>query len=181
MSTLLVILAFLFLLAGLLGSIVPVIPGPPLGFAGLLLLQWSGHGGFSSAFLLLWAAIIIAVTIIDYILPALMTKRFGGSRAAVIGSVLGLITGIIFFAPTGLLIGPFLGAFAGELINYHFQTRNSEINDTNNPADTISSGYIKALKVAFGALLAFIVGTGIKLVIGALMIFYAVKAMFSAI
>lgn len=177
MNTILVILAFLFLLAGLLGSVVPVIPGPPLGFAGLLLLQWSGYGGFSSAFLLLWAAIIIAVTIIDYILPALMTKRFGGSRAAVIGSVLGLITGIIFFAPIGLLIGPFLGAFAGELINYHIQTRSSEVNDTNNPADIIGSGYVKALKVAFGALLAFVVGAGIKMVIGSLMIYYAVKAM----
>ena len=181
MNTILVILAFIFLIAGLLGSVVPVIPGPPLGFVGLLLLQWSGHGGFSSVFLLVWAGITIAITVIDYILPALMTKRFGGSRFAMIGSVVGLIIGMIFFAPVGLLIGPFLGAFAGELINYHIQLRNSEVNDTNNTGDMISSGYVKALKVAFGALLAFIVGTGIKLVAGSLMIYYAVKAVLSAI
>ena len=164
MNTLLVILAFIFLLAGLLGSVVPVLPGPPISFAGLLLLQWSGYGNFSSAFLLIWAAITIAITVIDYLLPAWMTKRFGGSRAAMLGSVLGLIVGMIFFSPLGLIFGPFLGAFAGELINYHFFS------------NSIGSGYEKALKVAFGALIAFIMGTGAKLAIGLIMIYYAVKA-----
>ena len=164
MNTILVVLAFLFLLAGLLGSVVPVIPGPPISFAGLLLLQWSRYGGFSSTFLWLWAGITIAITVIDYLLPAWMTKRFGGSRAAVVGSVLGLITGIIFFAPIGLIFGPFLGAFAGELINYYFFD------------NSIGSGYGKAIKVAFGALVAFIMGTGAKLTIGLIMLFYAAKA-----
>ena len=168
--------AFLFLLLGLLGSVVPALPGPPLSYIGLLLLQWSGYGGFSSSFLWLWAGITAAVTVMDNFLPAWMTKRFGGSRMAVIGSVLGLIAGTLFFAPIGLLIGPFLGALAGELIN--IQVKNKKTNSTGSAADENSAGGVKALKVALGAFLAFIVGTGAKLIIGALMIYYAVKAVF---
>jgi uncharacterized protein YqgC (DUF456 family) len=94
----------------------------------------------------------------DNVLPALLTKKFGGSRLAVIGSILGLVLGIIFFPPIGLIAGPFLGALAGELI--HSRSYN-----------------IKALKVALGAFLAFILGTGAKLIISLLMIYYAVMAM----
>jgi uncharacterized protein YqgC (DUF456 family) len=167
MEIALVVSAFLLLLIGLLGTVVPVIPGPPLSYIGLLLLQWSGHGGFSTTFLLLWAVLTIAVVVMDYFLPALFTKRFGGSRIAVVGSVLGLIIGIIFFAPTGVIIGPFLGAFTGEMINYRFQKRSS---DTNIP-------FFKSLKVALGAFLAFILGTGAKLIICMLMIYYAIRAL----
>jgi uncharacterized protein YqgC (DUF456 family) len=194
MEIFLVVLAFLFLLVGLIGSVVPALPGPPLSFIGLLLLQWSGHGNFSPAFLWMWAAITVAVTIIDNILPAWMTKKFGGSRAAVIGSVLGLIAGIVFFAPIGLLVGPFLGAFAGELINDHIHAKRKKINNTEvnstgvdsteidnadvNIAGDKKAGYAKAFKAALGAFLAFIVGTGAKLIVGALMIYFAVKAVF---
>jgi uncharacterized protein YqgC (DUF456 family) len=158
MGILLVILAFLFLLIGLLGTIVPAIPGPPLSYIGLLLLQWSGYGGFSSTFLWVWAAITVAVMIMDYILPVWFTKRFGGSRLAVIGSVVGLIIGMIFFTPIGLIIGPFLGALVGEWIHNH-------------------SCNIKTFKVALGVFLAFILGTGAKLIVCLLMIYFAVRAM----
>ena len=194
MGIVLAVLAFLFLLVGLAGSIVPALPGPPLSFIGLLLLQWSGHGNFSPAFLWVWAAITAAVTIIDNILPAWMTKKFGGSRAAVIGSVIGLIAGMLFFAPLGLLVGPFLGAFAGELINNRIQAKSKKITaaeadstdvesagidnaDINNAGDN-SAGYAKAFKAALGAFLAFIVGSGVKLIVGSLMIYFAVKAVF---
>ena len=177
MQIILAVAAFIFLLAGLLGSVVPAIPGPPLSFAGLLLLQWSGYGGFSPAFLWLWAAITAAVTVADNFLPAWMTKRFGGSRAAVAGSVLGLIIGAVFFAPAGILAGPFLGALAGELINNRVQRKKT--GDTAlDAADDGISGKVKALKVATGAFLAFIVGTGAKLIVGSVMIYYAVRALF---
>jgi len=160
MEIILVILAFLFLLLGLLGAIIPIIPGPSLSYIGLLLLQWSRDGGyFTSTFLLVWLAIILVVIIGDYFFPALMTKRFGGSRYAAIGSFLGLLCGILFFPPLGLIIGSFLGALIGELIH------NSTDKD-------------KALKVALGAFLAFILSTGAKLIISSVMIFYAVRAMF---
>jgi uncharacterized protein YqgC (DUF456 family) len=177
MEIILAVAAFLFLLAGLVGSVVPAIPGPPLGYIGLLLLQWSGYGGFTPAFLWVWAGITIAVTVMDNFLPAWMTKRFGGSRMAVFGSVLGLIAGTIFFAPIGLLIGPFLGALAGELINIRVKRKKI----SGSEPDTVNSGSAgngKALKAAFGAFLAFIVGTGAKLIVGAFMIYYAVRAVF---
>lgn len=172
MEIFLIILAFLFLLIGLLGSIVPGIPGPPLSFAGLLFLQWSGRVDFGVFFLIVLAVITIAITIMDYTLPAWMTKRFGGSRLAAIGSILGLIVGMIFFPPIGILIGSFLGALAGELINNRIQSKNIEDD---------SAGGAKALKAALGAFLAFILGTGIKLIFSSIMIFYAVRTLIRAL
>ena len=158
MEILLVILAFVLLAAGILGVILPILPGPTLSFAGLLVLRFSGYGKFSTVFLVIWALIAIFVTVMDYILPSIMTKRFGGSRAASIGAFLGLLVGVFFFAPWGLIIGPFLGALAGELI---FQR----------------STCAKALKAALGAFLAFIVGSGIKLTACSLMLYFAIRAL----
>ena len=151
------VLAFVLLAVGLLGAVVPVLPGPPLSYVGLLLMQWSGYAGFSPAFLWIWAGITVLVTVMDYFLPSMMAKRFGGSRAAAIGSFVGLVAGIFFFPPWGMIAGPFLGAFAGELI----QNRNTG----------------KALKAALGAFLAFIAGSGVKLIVSAVMIYYAIKAL----
>ena len=163
MDLVLIIGAFALLAAGILGAVVPVLPGPPLSYAGLLLMQWSGYVRpglryFSVAFLLLWAGITLFVSIMDYFLPSLLTKQFGGSRAASVGSFLGLIAGIFFFPPWGMIMGPFLGAFMGELIH----------NRANGA---------RALKVALGAFLAFIVGSGAKLIACGVMFFYAVKAL----
>ena len=152
-----VIFAFVLLAGGILGAVVPVIPGPPISYLGLLLIQWSGYGEFSGTFLWIWAGITLIVTIMDYVLPSLMTKRFGGSRAASIGSFLGLLAGMFLFPPWGVIAGPFLGAFAGELM---YNRANSA----------------KAFTVALGAFFAFIVGSGAKLVAGSLMLFYAIKA-----
>ena len=158
MEIFLVIIAFLLLLGGLLGAVVPVIPGPPLSYVGLLLLQWSGYSGFSSGFLWFWAVITVVVTLADYVLPTWMTQRFGGSRAAMVSAFVGLLIGLFFFPPLGLIIGPFLGALTGELIQ--------------NRSDSA-----KAIKVAFGAFLAFLLGTGVKLVVSSILMFYAIKAL----
>ena len=159
MESVLVVIAFVFLILGLLGAVLPVLPGPPLSFVGLLLMQWSGHGGFTFLFLLIWGLITAAVTVMDYILPSYMARRFGGSRAAAIGSFLGLLAGLFFFPPWGLVIGSFLGALAGELIH----------NGANGA---------KAFRVALGAFMAFLVGSGLKLAVSSVMLFYAVRAMF---
>ena len=158
MDIFLLVLAFAMLAAGLLGAVIPVLPGPPLSYAGLLVLHWSGHADFTVTFLVIWALIAAAVTVIDYLLPSFMTKRFGGSRAASIGAFIGLLAGLLFFPPFGLIVGPFLGAFAGELINSN-------------------SNGAKALKAAFGAFIAFLAGSGIKLAVSAVMLFYAVRAL----
>jgi len=157
MEIVLVIFAFILLIAGILGAFIPILPGPPLSFIGLLLIQWSGFGSFSFAFLAVFAGITIAVTIMDYVLPSLMTKKFGGSRAASIGSFLGLLAGLFFFPPWGIIVGPFFGALIGELIN----------NRANGA---------RAFKAACGAFLAFFVSTGIKLIVSSIMLFYAATA-----
>ena len=157
MEIVLLIIAFILLILGLLGAVVPVLPGPPLSFFGLLVLQWSGYADFSPNFLWLWGGIAAAVTIMDYILPSFLARKFGGSRKAAIGSFLGLLAGMFFFPPLGIIIGPFLGALAGELIHNHTDS-------------------IKALKVALGAFLAFIVGTGAKMIVSGIMLFYAIRA-----
>ena len=158
MEMVLVIIAFALLVAGLLGAVLPVLPGPPLSFVGLLMMHFSGYGGFTFVFLLVWALITVAVTIMDYVLPSYMARRFGGSHAAAIGSFLGLLAGLFFFPPWGLVFGSFLGALAGELVH----------NGANG---------VKAFKIALGAFLAFIVGSGAKLAVSAVMLFYAVRAM----
>ena len=179
MDILLVILGFLALLAGFVGSIVPAVPGPPLSFVGLLLLQWSGRAGFTPTFLWVWAAVAVAVTVMDNLLPAWMTKRFGGSRMAVWGSVLGLVIGMIFFAPLGLLLGPFLGALAGESFHNYLQDKRNRANGVDLGAVDNGARAIKTLKVALGAFLAFIVGTGAKLISCLLMIVQAIRAIFA--
>ncbi|MCL2043414.1 MAG: DUF456 domain-containing protein [Treponema sp.] len=157
MEIALIILAFFLLAAGLVGAVVPIIPGPPLSYFGLLVLHWSGRGGFSLIFLLTWAFISAGAIVMDYLLPSIMTKHFGGSRSASIGAFLGLIAGL-FFVPVGLIIGPFLGALLGEIIHMR--------------------GYSdKALKVALGAFLSFIAGTGIKLTVSVMMLFFAIRTL----
>jgi uncharacterized protein YqgC (DUF456 family) len=168
MKIALVILSFVLHLAGLLGAVVPVLPGLPLSFIALLVMQWSGYGGFSPAFLWLWAGITLAVTVMDYFLPSLMTKRFGGSRAAAIGSFVGLLAGIFIFPPWGIIIGPFLGALIGELIHNRANVAKG---------DAANGGTAKAFKVALGSFLAFIVGSGAKLIASSVMLFYAIKAL----
>lgn len=160
MDTVLLVIACLLLLAGLAGSVLPVIPGPPLGYVGLLLLKWSGYADFTLTFLIVWAVIVIIVGLLDYFMPLWMTRIFGGSRAATIGSAVGLLAGIIILPPWGMILCPFLGALAGELIY-----------------DRANTG--RAFKVAFGSFAAFILGTGAKLAASIVMIAYAIAAIFS--
>jgi uncharacterized protein YqgC (DUF456 family) len=160
MGIVLIILAFVLLVIGIAGAVVPALPGPPLSFIGLLLVQWSGYGGFTSEFLWVWAGITVFITVMDYILPSLLARRFCGSRSAAIGSFIGLVIGIFFFPPWGMIAGTFFGALTGELIH-----------NRENKA--------QALKAAWGALLAFITGSGVKLIASSIMLFYAVKAVIS--
>lgn len=155
MDIVLIILAILFLLVGLAGCILPVLPGPPLAYIGLLLLHFTGKYHFTSEFLIIWAVIATVVTIIDNVIPVWGTKKYGGSRKAVWGSMLGLLIGLFLFPPFGIIIGPFFGAVIGELLEGK-ETR-----------DAIRSG--------FGAFMGFLGGTLLKLISVGMMIFYFFK------
>ena len=155
----LVILAFLFGLIGLLGTVVPILPGPPFTYIGLLFMHWSKYTEYTSGFLLLFLVLTIVVTFIDNVLPVWLTQKYGGSKYATRGSLAGLIVGMIFFPPWGMILGSFLGAFTGELI---YDKRNTS----------------KALKVGMASFTAFIFGTGAKLTLSVVMLYYMIKPLF---
>ncbi len=113
----LIIVGFLLIFAGIVGCILPVIPGPPLSFVALILLsiayKWRP---FSPLFLTVLGIITAIATVMDYLLPILTAKRYGASKFGIWGSIIGMIIGIVIFPPYGLIIGAFLGALFGELI-----------------------------------------------------------------
>ena len=135
------ILAGLLLAIGFVGCVVPVIPGPALAYCGLLALVPTAKCP-STPTLVLMGAVVAAVTIADYVVPALGAKRFNCSRWGTAGCFIGTVVGL-FFVPFGILFGPFLGAFCGELI----------------ACKPIGA----ALKGGFGAFLGFLSGVVLKL------------------
>jgi uncharacterized protein YqgC (DUF456 family) len=150
----LLILGILLIILGIIGCLVPVLPGPPLSFLALIMLHLSRFGNFTSTVLIILGSIAVAVTILDYIVPVWGTKRFGGSKYGTRGATVGLIIGL-FLGPLGIVLGPLAGAFVGEMI---FK-------------DDI--GY--AFKAGFGSLLGFLTGIGLKLAASFTMTFFFVK------
>jgi uncharacterized protein YqgC (DUF456 family) len=155
METILIILGIIFLVVGIAGCFLPFLPGPPLAYGSLLVLQLTEKQPFSLNFMLLWAAITILIVLADYYIPIWGTKKFGGSKGGTWGATVGLILGIFLFPPFGIIIGPFFGAYIGELINGQ---------DTS-----------KALRSAIGSFIGFIAGTLMKLGISIVMGYYFFK------
>lgn len=143
-SVILCIVAGILLLAGFLGTFVPILPGAPLAWAGLLAAHFSIYNDISILCLIITGLIAVLVSIADNIFPVTMTKKFGGSKYATTGATIGLIIGF-FTGPWGIILGPFLGALVGELINK--EGRNEGV-----------------LKAAFGAFMGFLLGTGLKMI-----------------
>ena len=158
MDLLIIVLASLFILLGIIGSFIPIIPGPLTSWSGLLILSFSSSITISPFFLVLSFIIALFIFIIDNIISILGAKKFGGGKGSVIGSSIGLILGIIFLGPFGLLFGPFTGAFLGELY----------MNQDNKKG---------ALKTAIGALLGFITGVSLKFMISLAFCFYFLKSL----
>lgn len=140
-------------IVGLLGAVVPILPGTLLSYAGMVCAYFLPTSQLSSNQLWLWGAISAVAIILDYILPAYFSKLMGGSKAGITGATIGVFAGMIFMGPIGIILGPFLGAVIGELVNQQ------------QPLD-------KAVAVGFGSLLSFIAGTGIKLIAGGFMMYY---------
>lgn len=160
MSTIIIILAVVAGIIGIAGSILPGLPGPPVSWAGLLILYiWgSGTNGagepISTSFLLIWLAITVVVCVIDYVVPAYFTRVTGGSKAAGRGAIIGLIVGMLV-PPVGIILGTLAGAFLAEFLVSR------------------KSGW-QSTKSAVGALLGFLFGTGIKLIASGLMMYYII-------
>jgi len=146
MDLILIILGFVCCIVGIIGSFLPILPGPPISWVGLLLLYLTSNLETNYYLLGITLAVAIAIFILDYIIPAVGTKKYGGSKAGAIGTTVGLIVGIFAPIPLGFLIGPFVGAFLGELL---FNKSSSQI----------------ALKAAFGSFLGFLASTFMKVFI----------------
>jgi uncharacterized protein YqgC (DUF456 family) len=145
MDYLLLLLSLLLLLVGLVGSVLPLLPGPPISWLGILLLYLTAGVPFHHP--MVWGSLFVTilVTVLDYVIPSLGTKRFGGSRLGVWGTNIGLLIGL-FFPPFGIIVGPFVGALVGEFIH-----------------DSRDSG--RAFKAAVGAFMGFMASTFLKLVL----------------
>lgn len=117
MDYVLIFFAILLLLVGIAGCFLPVLPGPPIAFLGLVLIQLTSSRPFTTEFLIWMGTGTAVVTLIDYLVPPLATRKFGGSRFGVLGSILGVLAGLVLFPPWGILIFPFVGAYLGEMIN----------------------------------------------------------------
>jgi uncharacterized protein YqgC (DUF456 family) len=158
-NIIIITLAIFLGIVGIIGCVLPVIPGPPISWAGMLVLFFWGHGTNSSGdpmstrLLLIWLAITIFVTVIDYIVPSILTKKSGGSTYASRGALAGLLIGLIFFGPLGIILGPMLGAFLCEII---FARK------------TAGQSIVPAL----GAFAGFLCGTGLKLIASGFMLYY---------
>lgn len=147
MDIALVLIGFIFMLVGIVGSFLPVLPGPPISWFGLLLLFLTSAIPQDWWFLGITLAIAIVVFAMDYIIPAIGTKKFGGTKAGMIGTTIGLLVAIIFpvLGIFGIVIWPFVGAFVGEILN--------------------KANKKTALKAAFGSFLGFLTGTFLKFMV----------------
>ncbi len=146
MDIFLIIVGFIFIIVGIAGSILPVLPGPPLAWVGLLFLYLTKVIPMDYWVLGIALTLAIIITILDYVIPAVGTKKFGGTKYGMWGTTIGLIIGLLIPIPLGFLIGSIVGAFVGELI---YDSRDTP----------------RATKAAIGSFVGFISATFLKLVV----------------
>lgn len=156
MEWLWIILGILLILTGIAGSLLPLLPGPPIAFAGLLVQQFRDPAPFSTRFLVIWAVVVVVTLVLDYLIPIWGTKKFGGSSYGVWGCTLGFLAAF-WIGPWGVIIGPFAGAFIGEMIAK---------NDSKH-----------ALRAAWGSFVGFLFGSLLKLVACFVMLYYLVVSL----
>lgn len=161
MAILIDIIAIIVALIGIVGCILPALPGPPLTYCSLLLLYLFDNPDYeiTGKFLIIWIVIVIVVSILDYVVQPYFTKLTGGSQLAVRYSIAGMLAGMIFFPPFGIIFGAFIGALVAELL----------VNKK--PLGT-------SLAAAFGSFLGFLFGTGLKLAASVTMLYYTIRFIF---
>ena len=146
MDLFLVILGFVLILVGIAGSVLPVLPGPLMGWFGLLSLYLSSWVEMNYYVLIVTFVLSLGIFILDYLIPSIGAKRFGGSKKGATGATIGLVVGLFLPIPLGFVIGAFVGAFIGEIIHKRDDLR-------------------RAWRSAIGSFLGFLTSTGLKLVL----------------
>lgn len=155
MEWLWIILGIILIVVGIVGSFLPLLPGPPIAYGGLLIQLFREPDPFTSKFLWIWAALVVASLIFDYVIPAWGTKKFGGTRYGVWGATLGFLLAF-WIGPWGVVLGPFIGAFAGEMI--------------------AGQDSKKSLRAAWGSFVGFLLGSLLKIILCFMMLYYVIKS-----
>ena len=143
------------MLVGLIGCIIPGLPGVPIAYVGLWIAQATERVDFSWQALLVWGIVTIVVTVLDYVVPALGTKRYGGTKWGVWGSTIGVFVGM-FFGAVGVIVGPLAGAVLGEMLN--------------------GKEWREALRAGWGSFIGLLFGTILKLICCGLMTVSLIQA-----
>lgn len=156
MDIALYIIAGLCLVVGTIGCVLPGLPGVPLAFLALIFMHITDKYQYSWQFLVIWLAVVVVISILDFVIPAWGTKKFGGTKAGAWGATIGVVVGL-FLGPWGIILGPFAGAVIGELV--------ANRKDTN------------PLKAGFGSFLGILSGTVLKLICCGMMIYYYLKTL----
>lgn len=152
MEILWIIIGSLFIVAGFVGVFVPIIPGTPLIYVSLLVMQFLLGSPFTWTFLIIWGLVVAVVATLDGLIPAEGARRMGGSRYGIYGCLIGALIGLIFFPPFGIIVGPIVGAFIGELIS----GRKSK----------------SAWRAAMGSFVGYLVATVLKLSVSVVLTYY---------
>tara|TARA_B100001057_G_scaffold162086_2_gene162784 strand:+ start:1562 stop:2059 length:498 start_codon:yes stop_codon:yes gene_type:complete len=152
LDLILLVLGLILCLIGILGSFLPIIPGPVSSWLGILLLYSTSTVEFNLNFILITFTVAISVGFLDYIIPILGVKKLGGTRSGQIGTIIGLILCLILLGPIGIIIGPFIGALLGEM--------------------STNKSFQDSLKPAFGSFIGVIAGSIIKFLISLSFLFF---------
>lgn len=156
MEIFLLILAFLCMVIGIVGCIIPGLPGVPVAYVGLWIAQATDKISFSWQMLLILGIVTVVVSILDYVVPALGTKKYGGTKYCVWGSTIGVFVGL-FFGAVGVILGPLVGAIIGELIS--------------------GKQFNEALRAGWGSFIGILAGTVLKLICCGLMTTALIQAL----
>jgi hypothetical protein len=154
----LVVIGSLLQLVGLAGCLLPWLAGPPFNFLGLIFLCLAkGWDTFSPAFLIVMAALTLLTMILDYVLPIAGARKYGSTKRGFWAAFLGMVIGVLFLPPFGMIIGAFIGAVVGEL--------------------SAGKKNVEAMRAGWGVFLGVFVSVVLKLVVSGIMIFFFVKAL----
>ncbi|MDD4848731.1 MAG: DUF456 domain-containing protein [Bacteroidales bacterium] len=160
-EVLLIIIGFILIILGIIGAVAPVLPGPPLCWLSLVCLECTNYYDINNWVLIITGLFMLIITFLDYWIPAAGTKFFGGSKAGVWGSMVGVVAALLLFGITGIvgiILFPFLGALVGEMM--------------------VEKPLEQSFKAATGALLGFLAGTLMKILYGVVLLILYIVLLF---
>ena len=165
MEYLIFLLAVVFIIVGIIGDVVPGLPGVPISYAAMILLHFFTDITYSTEALIIYGILCAVITIVDYFVPVWGTKKFGGTKAGVRGSTIGLIVGVVVLPILGIVIGPFglIGILAGPFFGAYIGEKMTGVDDQ------------LAWRSAIGSFVGFVAGTLLKVVYSLVVGFVVIK------